>query len=193
MNPEPDSNRSLWIILAIAVVLGTALCSAVILIGMSLASDGGVSWENLPSINFTPDILFNLITWLLFTLPLIFIIFTIGKRVRSAQDILQQKTGHSLTEIAQIMREQNFTDQNEAIAFLQTRFDLTQEDVNQAMFVGLNDTRRNRRLRHNSRSLYTQVMGENPTPNRKVGFVLFFVVIDLLICGGIAAFLFLSR
>ncbi|GAB4498116.1 MAG: hypothetical protein OHK0052_10940 [Anaerolineales bacterium] len=182
-----DSNRTLWIVLAIVFVLGAALCSAVVLIGVALNADG-TSFGNLPPLNFTPDVLFNLIFILLFTLPLIFMVFTIQKRIRGVGQIVQQKTGHSLPDMMKILREQNFTNPNDTFQFLQTRFNLSEEDV-RAILATLSSRDRN----DQRRGLDTQPMDKNPARNRMVGFVLIFVLIDLLIFGGIAVFWFLSR
>lgn len=187
-----DSNRTLWIVLAIVFVLGAALCSAVVLIGVALTADG-TSFENLPPINVTPDVLFNLIFILLFTLPLIFMIFTVQQRIRGVEQIIQQKTGHSLLDILKILREQNFTNPNDASQFLQTRFNLNEEDV-RSILAGLS-SRARRDQRRARRALYVHGAGEseNLPRSKAIGFVLLFILVDLLIFGGIAAFWFLSR
>lgn len=180
-----DSNRALWIVLAIVLVLGVTLCSAVVLIGVALTADG-TSLNRLPSISFTPDVLFNLIFILLFALPLIFTVFALQKRIGNAGQMVQQKTGYSLFDIWRMLREQNFTNTDDALQFLKTRLNLSEEDL-RAISASL--SRRKRR----AVDVYPEGESQNSSRSRILGWVFLFILIDLLIFGSIAAFWFLSR
>lgn len=186
MNQDRDTQRSLWIIVAILAVLGTALCSAIVLIGISLTSDGA-TFDKLPAINFTPDVLFNLMFILFLTLPPIFIVFTIYRRISNAAQTIQQKTGHSMMEILQVLRSQNFTNPNDAYQFLKTRFNLSEEDV-RVIIAALGN-----RAENSSPAQPAATTGTAPARQRTLGCVALFILLDLLIFGGILAVWLLSR